>query len=351
MKQKPAYLTLYEELRREISEGAFPYGSKLPSKRSLSERYRLSLVTVEHAIELLDEEGYIETRERAGLFVTYRAEYTLSVHEEIEEPAPMPEGASDEYFPFSVFSRTVRRVLSDYQEEVLVKSPRDGLPRLQSAIAGYLHTGRGIRVRPDQIIIGSGSEYLYGLIVILLGREKLYGVEDPSYEPILRIYEANGVATDKLKLGSHGIRSRELERTEADVLHITPYHSWPSGISADVSKRREYIEWARKRNAVLIEDDYDSEFTLTGKPADTLFAMEPDQHVIYLNTFSKTIAPSIRIGFMILPLTLLEEYRKKAGGYSCSVSTFSQLILYELIESGDYERHINRMRRKRRLRR
>ena len=347
-KKKPAYLDIYQTLRNTITEGVYPYGTKLPSKRSLSSQFNLSLVTIEHALELLNEEGYIEPKERAGLFVTYRSDTVLNVQEEIDSEFSLPTDVPDDSFPFSVLARTIRRVLSEYQEEILIKSPSHGLPLLQGAIANHLLTSRGIHVQPEQILIGSGAEYLYGLIVTMLGRDKVYGVEDPSYETILKMYEANGVTVEKLKLGSNGIRSGELERSTADVLHITPFHSWPTGITADASKRREYLRWAEKRNAVLIEDDYDSEFTLSGKPADTLFGMEPDHHVIYLSTFSKTIAPSVRIGYMILPKERLEDFEKKAGFYSCTVSTFSQLILYELIHSGDYERQINRIRRRRR---
>ncbi len=346
--KKPAYLKLYQTLRQTITEGAFPYGSRFPSKRSLAAQYGLSLVTVEHAIELLDEEGYIETRERAGIFVIYKKDSILPVHEEESVIEPNASIISDDAFPFSVLSRTIRRVLSEYQEEILVKSPPTGLLSLRSAIALHLLSGRGITVSADQIIIGSGSEYLYGMLVNILGRDQIYGLETPSYEPIRRIYETNGVQTELLKLGRNGILSSELRSSNATVLHITPYHSWPTGISADASKRREYISWAAERGAFLIEDDYDSEFTLSGKPADTLFGTSSAASVIYLGTFSRTIAPSIRIGFMILPKTLISDFQKKAGFYSCSVSTLSQLVLYELLRSGDYERHLNRIRRSRR---
>lgn len=348
MKAKPAYLHVYEDLRRTISTGGFPYGSKLPSKRSLAAKYGLSLVTIEHAIELLNEEGYIETRERAGLFVSYRSESVMNVNEEEETPFEFSAAAVSETFPYGIFARTVRRVLSEYQEDIFVKSPGSGLPQLQKAIASYLHSARGIIVDPSRIIIGSGSEYLYSLIVTLLGRDQLYGIEEPSYEKIQKLYEASGIKVDHLKLGTNGIRSHELSRTEARILHITPYHSWPSGISADISKRREYLAWAKQRGGVIIEDDYDSEFALNGKPADTLFAMDQEGLVIYLSTFSRTIAPSVRAGFMILPENRMDAFKEKAGFYSCTVSTFSQLILYELIRSGDYARQINRMRRRRR---
>ena len=350
--RKPAYLTLYQTLRQRITDGAFPYGSRFPSKRSLAAQYDLSLVTVEHAIELLDEEGYIETRERSGIFVTYRKDTMIEVHEEEESFSAGAESElSDDGFPFSVLARTIRKVLSEYQEEILIKSPSAGLPQLRSAIAAHLMAGRGIAVLPEQIIIGSGAEYLYGMLVNILGRDRIFGIEEPSYEIIRKVYQASGVTAEPLKMGRNGIMSSELNRSKASVLHITPYHSWPTGITADASKRQEYLAWAAERNAVLIEDDYDSEFTLSGKPADTLFGTADYDQVIYLSTFSRTIASSIRIGFMILPESLLSDYRKKAGFYSCPVSTFSQLILYELLRNGDYERHLNRIRRGRRRRR
>ena len=349
-KEKPAYLILYEQIRTAIADNVFPTGTKLPSKRALAADYDLSLVTVEHALDLLEEEGYIEPKERSGYFVSYRSEDVLPVSGEHFTPMEksVPRG---ETFPYNVLARTIRRVLSDYQEEILVKSPSCGLASLQEAIASYLASSRGISVRPDQIIIGSGSEYLYGLIVQTLGRELVYGIENPSFKTIRRMYEANQVKLDLLRLGNNGILSEELRRTNADVLHITPYRSWPTGITADASKRREYIAWAKEKGAVIIEDDYDSEFTLTGKPADTLFALSGGSSVVYLCTFSTTIAPSVRIGYMILPDPLLEQFRARAGFYSCTVSTFSQLILAELIQSGDYARHLNRMRRARRGRR
>jgi len=344
---KPAYLKLYEQLRTAIIDGVFPYETRLPSKRTLASEFDLSLITVEHALALLEEEGYIEPKERSGSFVSYRREDVLPVNEE-HFLNPVEYTAPKSSFPYSVISRTIRRVLSDYQEEILKKSPPCGLLMLQEAIASYLFTSRGISVSPRQIIIGSGAEYLYGLIVQTLGRNLTYGIENPSYQTIRRIYEANDVKIDLLKLGNNGILSGELKRTRADVLHITPFRSFPTGISADASKRREYIAWARKRKAMIIEDDYDSEFTLSGKPADTLLALSNGDCVIYLSTFSTTIAPSIRIGYMILPVHLLSAFEEKAGFYSCTVSTFSQLILYELISSGDYARNVNRMRRERR---
>ena len=282
-----------------------------------------------------------------GFFVTFRAGDCFPG----PGPAPVPQAearAVADEFPFSVLARTMRRVLSDYGEALLVKSPNNGCAALRQAIADYLARSRGIRVKPAQIVIGSGAEYLYGLIVQLLGRERVYAVENPSYEKIRRVYEANGVRCEQLRLGADGVRTDELRRTAATVLHVTPFHSFPSGVTASAGKRAEYIRWARERRGFLIEDDFDSEFSLSSKAEDTVFSLEPERSVIYVNTFSKTIAPSIRVGYMVLPPALTEAFERAVGFYSCTVPLFEQYVLAELLRSGDFERHLNRVRRRRR---
>ena len=244
----------------------------------------------------------------------------------------------------------MRRVLSDYGEAILVKPPNTGCLELRDAVSRYLARNRGIRVSPEQIVIGSGAEYLYGLVVELLGSGRLYGIESPSYEKIERIYRSKGVACDLLPLGSDGIRSEALASTQASVLHITPFRSFPSGVTASASKRREYLRWASGPDRYIVEDDYESEFSLLRKVEETVFAAAPSQNVIYLNTFTRTVSPSVRVGYMVLPLRLVPEFTQRLGFYSCSVPAFEQYVLAELINSGDFERHINRIRRNERRR-
>jgi len=343
-----AYMQLYRRLRGDIVSGAYPHGSKLPSKRLLAESAGVSLVTAEHAYAILCDEGYIESRERSGYYVSYRARDCfpgVDAPPLPEQPAVHTEGGE---FPFSVLARTMRRVLSDHAEGLLVKSPNNGCAALRQAICDYLARSRGIRVKPSQVVIGSGAEYLYGLIVQLLGRERVYGVESPSYDKIRRVYEANGVVCEALRLGADGVRTDELARARATALHVTPFHSFPSGVTASAGKRAEYIRWAQERDGFIIEDDFDSEFTLSSKAEDTVFSLEPERSVIYLNTFSKTIAPSIRVGYMVLPPALTDAFERRVGFYSCTVPLFEQYVLAELLRSGDFERHLNRVRRKRR---
>ena len=372
---KSAYLQLYEHLRQDITEGIFAYGTKLPSKRLLAEETGVSVITVEHAYAILADEGYIEARPRSGYFAIYRAGDFLSHGEHLPvtnamtttaacipvasisnaatpsdaaSQAPSSTTQTDTPFPFSVLARTMRKVLTDYGQEILSPSPNHGCPQLRGAIASYLARSHGIAVRPEQIIIGSGAEYLYTLIAQLMGQEHIFALESPSYAKIQRVYEASGVHCDLLTLGSDGIRSSELKRTQATVLHVTPFNSFPSGITASASKRREYLLWAQRRKGYIIEDNYDSELTVSRKKEDPLFSLPDADRVIYLNTFSRTIAPSIRVGYMLLPQTLMDPFEETLGFYSCTVPLFEQYVLAELLDSGDFERHINRVRRARR---
>ena len=343
-----AYLQLYRRLRGDIVSGAYPHGARLPSKRLLAEEAGVSLVTVEHALAILCDEGYVDSRERSGCFVAYRAGDCFPGPDAAPAAVPAAQRGAEDLFPFSVLARTMRRVLSDYGEALLVKSPNNGCAALRGALSEYLARSRGIRVKPSQLVVGSGAEYLYGLIVQLLGRERIYALEDPSYEKIRRVYRANGARCELLRLGSDGVRTDELARTRATVLHVTPFHSFPSGVTASAGKRAEYLRWAAERGGFVVEDDFDSEFTLSSKAEDTIFSLSPEGSVIYLNTFSKTVAPSLRVGYMALPEPLAEAFGRAAGFYSCTVPPFEQYVLAELLRGGDFERHLNRVRRKRR---
>lgn len=349
-----AYLRIYTTLREQITKGDYKHGNRLPSKRILAEETGTSVVTVEHAYNLLLDEGYIEAKERSGYFVSYTSEDSFPVGEGGEIETFAEKVVTDQYeasletFPFPGFARTMRRVLSEYGEKILEKSPNEGSLFLRESLSRYLQRSRNIHVSSEQILVGAGSEYLYSLIVQMLGRDKVYGLEDPSYEKIRKIYAANGAEYDLLKLGSKGIQSSELRRTDAQVLHVTPFDSFPSGITATAGKRQEYIAWAKKRHAIIIEDDYASEFSPSTKSEDTLYSLEPEKTVIYLNTFTKTLSPSVRIGYMLLPEKHADELKEKIGFYSCTVPMFDQYVVAELLNSGDFERHINRVRRKRR---
>ena len=337
-----AYLQLYRQLREDIVSGVLPRGSRLPSKRQLAAELGLSLITVEHALSLLVDESYAVSRERSGLYAAFGGAVPSVPRARLEDMS-LPAAAAD--FPFSVLARTMRRVLSDYGERILTRSPNCGCGELRAELAAYLARSRGIVVRPEQIVAGSGAEYLYALVIQLLGRERLYAREEPCYETIRRVYEANGAVCEGLPMGADGVDRAALRESRASVLHVTPYQSYPSGVSATAARRHEYAAWARARGGYLVEDDYGSELAVSTRQVETLFSLAPER-TIYLNSFSKTLAPSMRMGYMVLPEALLAPYERKLGFYSCAVPVFEQLVLAELIRSGELERSISRRRRK-----
>lgn len=345
----PAYLQLYRQVRDDIVREIYPYGSKLPSKRTIADETAVSTVTVEHAYALLCDEGYIEPRERSGYFVCFRTDDGFAATQNAPLTAPTPHRSAEApEFPFSVLAKTMRAVISERGDTILDRAPNTGCTELREAIRRYLARSRGIIATPDQIVIGSGSEYLYSLIVELLGRDRIYAIEAPSYKQIEQVYRASDVTYRRLPLGSDGIDSTALWATDASVLHISPYRSFPSGVTANASKRHEYLRWAATAGRYLVEDDFESEFSLSKKAEETLFSHTAADNVIYMNTFSKTVSPSLRVAYMVLPNTLIGTYEERLGFYSCTVPTFIQFVLAALIDSGNFERHINRVRRRKR---
>ena len=344
---RPVYLQIYKQIRQDIIDGIYPLGTKLPSMRLLCDELSVSTVTVDHAYALLCDEGYAEARERSGFVVIFRKDDSFAATSETH-PKKIPiVHSKHDYpdFPFSVLSKTMRGILSDYGEDILERSPGAGCLQLREAIRHYLARNRGINVSSEQIVIGSGAEYLYHIIIALLGKNSVYGIESPSYNKIEQVYHAAGISCDALPLSNDGIDSNALLRTKASILHTTPYRSFPTGITATASKRHEYIRWASKKNRYIIEDDFESEFSVSTKSEETLFALSKKDNVIYLNSFSKTISPALRVGYMVLPRKLVSFFEERLGFYSCTVPTFEQLVITELINNGDFERHINRVRR------
>ena len=367
---KSKYYYLYSAIKEDILSGTLKKNEKLPSKRSLAEHLGVSLITVETAYQMLKDEGYIESRERSGYYVTelkllgkkvnLERELELLEHDEKKRLRLLEEHGGDtstmkettraqekSLFPESVYFKTIRSVLNDYSSELVEKSPNEGCAILRNAIAKYLLRYRGIFAQPEQIIIGSGAEHLYSTVVRMFGNDKVYGLENPSYQQIRMVYEGMGAKCEMLQMGKEGILSTELEKTTADILHVTPFHSYPSGVTATVRKRQEYLEWAKSGERIIIEDDFDSEFFMPGKPIDTLYMSDDSQSVIYINTFSKSLSPSIRIGYMILPEKYLKVYRKKMGDFSCTVPVLDQYVLAEFMDKGHFEQHLNRVRRRR----
>ncbi len=363
--KRPIYLQLYKQIRDDIIKGFYPFGGRLPSERILAEETGVSVITAERAYQLLCDEGYAVSRRRSGYFAIFKKSDGFVRSNDVpidrtsspafDKIAPSVDRASflaDKIVPpayptfsVSILSKTMRRVLSDYYDVILEKSPNTGCAVLKEAIKSYLARNRGINVDADQIVIGSGAEYLYGLMVMLLGKNRIYGIENPSYDVIEKIYKTAGARYELLPLKEDGIDTAALFKSRASVLHTTPYQSFPSGVTASASKRHQYIAWSNESDRFIIESDYGSEFAVSSAPMESLFALASRDNVIYTNTFSKTISSSLRVGYMVLPKRLAAQFEEKLGFYSCTVPTFEQYVLTELLNGGDFERHINRVRR------
>ncbi len=338
-----AYRQLYTQLKDALAAGVYPPGSRLPSKRAFASELGVSVITVEHALALLSDEGWIEARERSGFYALPHGA-AQSVPRAALEEMSLPQSIPAD-FPFSALCRIMRRTLAEKGERILAKSPPMGTMELRGAIRRYLARSRGLDVDEEQILIGSGAESLYSLVVQLLGRETLFALEDPCWEKIRRAYEANGARCTPLPLGGDGIADEALKLCAAGALHVTPYRSYPSGITASSARRKAYAIWAESRGAWLIEDDYCAELAVVRGRIETLASLLPER-TLYLSTFSKTVAPSFRTGYLVLPRALMAEYRQRLGFYSCSVPVYDQYVLAAFIDSGELERSLSRRRKK-----
>ena len=348
------YEQLYRYIKQDIVSGRLACNEKLPSKRMLADHLKLSVVTVKAAYEQLIAEGYLFAVEKKGYYVNAVDNPQRSA------ASPMPvekvtgkkyrldlvsNSISAEYFPFALWARTMRRTLLDHEGELLRSAPFNGAEALRNAIADSLWQFRGMQVDPNNIIIGAGTEFLYGLLIQLLGMDCCYAVEDPGYGKISRIYESHGVRVVHIPLDEKGLSPVELRRSGAQVVHLSPSHHYPTGTVMPIGRRQELLRWGEEaKERYILEDEYDSEFRFVGKPIPTLYSVDEHECVINLKTFSKTIAPSIRISYMVLPDGLMKKYRRELSFYSCTVSSFEQYTLAEFMNAGSYEQHINRMR-------
>ena len=385
-KPQPIYMQIYQYIKNEILLHHLTPGTKLPSKRSLATQLGISTITVEGAYGQLVSEGYIYARLKSGYFVSpvenYRQSMNFFDQQQINNnnppknntspdwegsitpqdtpknsemndspPGPAPHRVDlssnsllAENFPFSTWSRLLRHTISEKQQLLLTQSPTAGVAPLRQAIADHLRHFRGMDISPEQIVIGAGTEYLYELLIKLIGRDKIYCVEDPGYQKLRRIYRDNGACCIALPIDQQGMSVTALNTVSCDVIHISPSHHFPTGIITPISRRYELLGWAAADPRYIIEDDYDTEFRLVGRPIPSLFSIDMSNKVIYMNTFSKSLASTIRISYMVLPKPLMEEFNSKLNYLSCTVSTFEQYTLAEFINQGYFERHINRMR-------
>lgn len=357
---QPLYEQLYRAVRADIMSGALAGGERLPSKRQLAANLRVSQITVETAYGQLLAEGYIASEPRRGYFVQAQ----LAVPSPVKaapavpsaQPAPSPDAGclydfrtnivDNGCFPFSTWARLSRSVLSEYSDRLLRATDPCGAAELREQIARYLRDFRGINISPDNILVGAGSEYLMQLVIQLLGRDRVYGLENPGYRKLYQIFAATGTAVKPLPLDKNGLRADELAKSDASVVYLTPSHHFPLGTVMPVQRRLEILRWASAApDRYIIEDDYDSEFRYASRPIPALGELDRAGRVVYVNTFAKSLAPGLRIGYLVLPDALMARYRERFSLYSSTVPSFDQHTLAAFLRTGAFERHISRSRK------
>ncbi|MBR3641096.1 MAG: PLP-dependent aminotransferase family protein [Oscillibacter sp.] len=350
----PLYEYLYRRIRADILDGTLVAGSRLPSKRALAEHLRVSVVTVEGAYAQLEAEGYLVSLPRRGFFVS-----AVEVPAAAAEPLPAPSEppaktwrldlsrnlVDTSRFPVATWAKLTRSILSERPEALLSPVPHQGLPALRQAIAEDLRDYKGMSVSPAQIVVGAGAEYLYLLLTQLLGRDAVLAVEDPGYPKIRQVVRACGMRCVPVPLDGGGVDLAALSASPATALHVSPNHQYPTGLVTPIARRQALLNWAEERGGVIIEDDYDSEFRFSGRPIPPLQSIDRRGRVVYLNTFSQTISPSMRLGYLVLPPSLLARYRETLDFYSCTVPALAQHVLARFLSLGHYEQHLSRMRK------
>ena len=350
------YEYLYQCIRQDILSGELRAGERLPSKRSLARHLSVGVITVANAYEQLLTEGYLRAVERKGYFVENLSRYSSKKAEKTPEYPPEPperEFFADfkanriglQHFPAATWNRFMREALSLQNDSLLKTVPYNGLYELRLAICDYLLQNRGMKVIPSQVVVGAGTEYLYSRLMQMFGRACTFAIEDPGYKKFAAISASFGNPWKYIPIDKNGLMIDRLEESGADVVHVSPANHFPTGIVMPITRRLELFEWVnRVQKRYIIEDDYDSEFRYSGKFILPMFAEDTQNKVIYMNTFSKSMVPSLRISYMVLPPSLLQRYIDTMSFYSCTVSSFEQYALARFISEGYFERHINHMK-------
>lgn len=367
-RDQPLYVYFYECIKRDIVSGVLAAGEKLPSKRALAKHHQVSLITIESAYQQLIAEGFVRAEERRGYYVAAltplkdssqvpyapipsSSEDYLSAHDdqyEGHEPhrQELTHHVSYQQFPYASWAKCVRKTLAEEPlQNLFEQTDARGTYRLRSALAHYLEGTRGMHVDPECIVVGAGAQMLYLMVVQLLGMGNRIALENPGYTRLAHIYQSLGVMTDYIPTDAEGMLVDTLTTSQATIAHIMPTHQYPTGSVMSVARRYELLGWAAQRPyRYIIEDDYDAELRFSGQPIPTLSSIDVSEKVLYVNTFAKTLGSALRIGYMVLPPHLMKRFLDTLGFYSCPVSTLDQLSLARFIESGEYERHNNRLK-------
>lgn len=360
---KHLYEQIYEHIREEIKGGKLLSGERLPSTRALAEYLQISRSTVDFAYEQLVSEGYIEAKPHRGFFVCMLEELPEGSgqenpviperekrRQEERESAVMydfsPNGLDMSAFPFGVWKRITKNILTQGNEELFALGEPQGDYDLRQTISRYLHSARGVNCKPEQIVVGAGNDYLLIILEKLLGQGAGIAMENPTYKRAFRIFQSFGYRVEIVGMDKNGMRAEELYKKQVKAAYVMPSHQYPCGVTMPIGRRMELLRWAgEEEDRYLIEDDYDSEFRYKGKPIPSLQGADAGGNVIYIGTFSKAIAPAIRVSYMVLPPRLLKRYREECYFYSSTVSRIDQRILNEFIKDGYFERYLNKTRK------
>lgn len=381
-KSAPVYEQIYRFIKGEMQQGRIAARTRLPSTRKLAESLGVSRSTVQLAYDQLVAEGYLEPEPCRGYFAAQidvllnlgqRREAVREMgqpgrtsgqrQETAEAPgdsraaktdsgkkAPRywvdfsPRGIDLDHFPFNTWRKLSRETLTMANKNLFTSGDPRGERGLREAICRYLQSARGVDCRPDQILVGAGSEYLLMLLNQMLGRSPI-AMEDPTYKQAYRVFQRLGHPVAPVPMDKNGMKVDALEASGARIAYIMPSHQYPTGIVMPVRRRQELLAWAAKEEGrYIIEDDYDSEFRYRGRPIPALRGSDRNGNVIYLGTFSKAVAPAIRVSYLVLPEELVPQYQETCGFYASTVSRVDQEILRRFLEEGYFERHLNRMR-------
>lgn len=359
-KKTPLYEQLYQHIKQEIQKGQLKPNDKLPSKRKLAASLQISQTTIETAYEQLVSEGYIAPIPKKGFYVcdfnndfNYFKAIGLKDYQKNSKSSSLKtfhydfkmNAIDSSYFPYLVWRKLIKNAISVDHSQLLHGGDHQGDLTLRQSICKYLHQSRGVNCSPKQIIIGAGVQNLMQLLVLMLGKNHTYAVENPGYNKIFSILKNNHINAKPVALDHKGLSIEALYRTHANIVYITPSHQFPTGVIMPIQRRTELLNWAEKNDyRYIIEDDYDSEFRFSGRPIPSLQGLDKHNKVIYIGTFSQAIAPAIRVGYMVVPPQLLKIYLQDFASYSCPVSRIDQYALHQFIDNGHFERHLNKMR-------
>ena len=379
-KKQPLYEQIYEALREAILQGRILQGEKLPSTRFEAEYLQVSRSTVELAYDQLVSEGYIHSEPYRGYFACdVRELYDLTdirtgemkqkqFRTENQQGTAEAEGLhgktgsspqkqtsyeidfslnelSMDNFPYNGLSKIMKNLLLDHGKQIMSSGSAFGEKNLKETICDYLYHARNVRCTPEQIIIGAGNEYLQLMLIQMLGTSHGVAMESPTYLRAYRTFKNAGLSVREVALDDAGMRVDLLRKTDASIAYVMPSLLVPLGIVMPMNRRLVLLNWAvEEPERYIIEDDYDSEFRYKGKPIPALQGIDRSGRVIYLGTFSKSIASSIRVSYMVLPEHLLERYQECCGFYACTVPNLMQQAICQFMQEGYFEKNLNRMR-------